>query len=90
MSDFLDVIRGRGSSLLLDAPPKIADTDECAQRACLRIADVTVIHSVTTSATGSTATDMVSGPVDQGLLSAVPSMTSLEAGRLGRGLRPRA
>lgn len=39
-------------------PPKIADTDECAHRACLRMADVTVIHSVTTSATGSIATDM--------------------------------
>lgn len=36
----------------------MADTDECAQRACFRIADVTVMHSVTTSATGLTATVM--------------------------------
>lgn len=35
----------------------MADTDECAQRACLRIAEVTVMHSVITSATGSTATE---------------------------------
>jgi hypothetical protein len=38
--------------------PRIAVTDECAQRVCLRIADVTVMHSVTTSATGLTATEM--------------------------------
>lgn len=36
----------------------MAETDECAQRACLRMADVTVIHSVTTRATGLTATVM--------------------------------
>jgi hypothetical protein len=30
----------------------MAATDECAQRACLRIAEVTVMHSVTTNATG--------------------------------------
>ena len=33
----------------------MAATDECAQRACFRMADVTVIHSVVTKATGSTA-----------------------------------
>lgn len=33
----------------------MAETDECAQRACLRMAEVTVIHSVVTRATGSTA-----------------------------------
>lgn len=32
------------------------EMEECAQRACLRIALVTVIHSVTTRATGSIAT----------------------------------
>ena len=42
-------------------PPKIADTDECAHRACFRIADVTVIHSVVTRATGSMAMGIV-GP----------------------------
>lgn len=38
------------------APPSIAATEECAQRACLRIADVTVMHSVMTKAIGSIAT----------------------------------
>ena len=36
-------------------PPRIAETLECAQRACLRMAEVTVMHSVVTSATGSIA-----------------------------------
>jgi hypothetical protein len=36
----------------------MAATEECAQRACFRMADVTVIHSVTTRATGLTATVM--------------------------------
>lgn len=36
----------------------MAETEECAQRACFRMADVTVTHSVTTSATGLTATEM--------------------------------
>ena len=39
----------------------MADTEECAQRACFRMAEVTVIHSVTTSATGLTATEMGRG-----------------------------
>ena len=39
----------------------MAATEECAQRACFRIADVTVIHSVTTRATGLTATVMGRG-----------------------------
>ena len=42
----------------LELPPKIADTEECALRACLRMAEVTVIHSVVIKATGSTATEM--------------------------------
>jgi hypothetical protein len=41
--------------------PRIEDIDECAQRACFRMADVTVIHSVTTRATGSIATATVFG-----------------------------
>ena len=44
------------AGVLLDDPPSIAATEECAQRACFRIAEVTVMHSVTTSATGLTAT----------------------------------
>jgi hypothetical protein len=43
---------------LFEELPRIAATEECAQRACFRIADVTVIHSVTTRATGLTATVM--------------------------------
>jgi hypothetical protein len=46
------------AGVLLEEPPRIADTEECAHRVCLRIADVTVMHSVTTSAIGLTATDM--------------------------------
>jgi hypothetical protein len=42
--------------VLFDELPRIAATEECAHRACLRMADVTVIHSVTTRATGFTAT----------------------------------
>ena len=34
----------------------MAATEECAHRACLRMADVTVIHSVITRAIGSMAT----------------------------------
>lgn len=39
-------------------PPKMADTEDWAQRACLRMAEVTVMHSVTTSATGSIEADI--------------------------------
>lgn len=66
----------------------MAETDECAQRACFRIAEVTVIHSVTTSATGLTATVMgwgsrfatVSWRVDAPLPS--PSVLDMVSGRL--------
>jgi hypothetical protein len=40
-----------------EVTPRIAETEECAQRACFRMADVTVIHSVVIKATGSTATE---------------------------------
>lgn len=49
------------AGVLFDDPPRIAATEECAQRACFRMAEVTVIHSVTTSATGFTATVMGRG-----------------------------
>lgn len=42
-------------------PPRMAATDECAHRACFRMADVTVIHSVVIRATGSIATDIGAG-----------------------------
>ena len=49
----------RNEGVVVDAgPPKIAEMEDCAQRGCFRIADVTVTHSVTTNATGSTATVM--------------------------------
>ena len=50
-----------GSASLLDVrlwsspPPSIAETEDWAQRAFLRIAEVMVIHSVVIKATGSTA-----------------------------------
>jgi hypothetical protein len=49
------------AGVLFDELPRIAATDECAHRACFRIADVTVMHSVTTRATGLTATVMARG-----------------------------
>jgi hypothetical protein len=70
--------------VLFDELPRIAATEECAHRACLRMADVTVIHSVTTRATGFTATVMgrgfelavVSWSVDAAL-SSLPSLDML-------------
>jgi hypothetical protein len=46
------------AGVLFEELPRMAATEECAHRACLRMADVTVIHSVTTRATGLTATVM--------------------------------
>lgn len=46
------------AELLPAPPPRIAETELCAHRACLRIAEVTVIHSLTTKPTGSTAIDV--------------------------------
>ena len=43
----------------LEDPPRIAETEECAHRGFFRMADVTVMHSVVTKATGSTATEML-------------------------------
>ena len=40
----------------LGLPPRMEETEEWAQRACFRMADVTDIHSDMTRATGSTAT----------------------------------
>ncbi len=66
---FLDFLRALRSSrgvegrepckleLGAELPPKIVETDECAHRACFRMAAVTVMHSVVTRATGSTATE---------------------------------
>lgn len=44
--------------------PRMEEMLEWAQRACFRIAEVTVMHSVTTSDTGSMATgmDAIPGP----------------------------
>jgi hypothetical protein len=43
---------------LVELPPKIAVTEECAHLACFLIAEVTAMHSVITRATGSTAIDI--------------------------------
>lgn len=42
-------------------PPRIDETDECAQLACLRMADITVMTSVVMSATASTAITVLRG-----------------------------
>lgn len=72
---------------MFEDPPKIAATDECAQRACLRIAEVTVMHSVTTSATGLTATVMGRGSRLAGAFSwrvvASTSISSLDIAAIG-------
>lgn len=49
-------------------PPRIAETDEWAHRACLRMADATVIHSVVIRATGSMATETETGKAPGRLL----------------------
>jgi hypothetical protein len=46
---------------MFELPPRIAETEECLQRPSFLIADVTVMHSVTTNATGSTATEIALG-----------------------------
>jgi hypothetical protein len=38
-------------------PPRMAETDECGERACLWMAEVMDMHSEITSDTGSTETD---------------------------------
>jgi hypothetical protein len=42
----------------LGLPPRMAETDECGERACFWIAEVIEMHSEMTSDTGSTATEM--------------------------------
>lgn len=53
------VRRGEGAE-----EPRMDEMELWAQRACLRMAEVTVMHSVTTSATGSMATG--TGPERRG------------------------
>lgn len=45
-------------SCWLGPPPRMADTLDCAHHGCFRMAEVTVMHSVMTRATGSTAMAM--------------------------------
>jgi hypothetical protein len=77
----------------LEPPPRMAETLECAQRACLRIADVTVMHSVATSPTASTAmvtgACAVSGSVAAGASVRVAVVVCMAAGG-GAGLRARS
>jgi hypothetical protein len=67
---------------LFEELPRIAATDEWAHRACFRMADVTVIHSVTTRATGLTATVMGRGAklavVSCSVEAALSSLSSLD------------
>jgi hypothetical protein len=68
------VRRGEGAE-----EPRIEEMELWAQRACLRIAEVTVMHSVTTSATGSIAT--VKGLERRGIgrsMSAMVAVVELE------------
>lgn len=50
------------------------------------MADVTVMHSVTTSATGLTATDILSAAADQALLSEEPSMMGVKVWTCGASI----
>ena len=59
--------------VVFDAP-SIEDIEECAHRVCLRIALVTVMHSVTTKATGSIATPIVRGWTPFDRESAIPAI----------------
>jgi hypothetical protein len=58
------------------APPKMAETDECAHLACFRMDEVTVMHSVITSDTGSTAIGI--DPLGPAATSPVISGTELD------------
>jgi hypothetical protein len=61
------VRRGEGAE-----EPRIEEMELWAQRACLRMAEVTVMHSVTTSATGSIATG--TGPERRGRRTSMSAM----------------
>jgi hypothetical protein len=77
------VRRGEGAE-----EPRIEEMELWAQRACLRIAEVTVMHSVTTSATGSIAT--VTGLERRGIgrsMSAMVAVVKLEEWYRRRGRR---
>jgi hypothetical protein len=75
------VRRGEGAE-----EPRMEEMELWAQRACLRIAEVTVMHSVTTSATGSIAT--VTGLERLGIGRSMSAMVAVavveEYGRRGR------
>ena len=46
-----------------EAPPSIAETDECAHLACFLMAEVIVIHSVVIKATGSIVISTLTGGI---------------------------
>ena len=58
----------------------MAETDECAHRACFLIAEVTVIHSVVIKATGSTAIDILESLVVGVCVRGRCSYTNVRAG----------
>lgn len=49
---------GEASCRGLGLPPRIAETEECGERACFCIAEVIDMHSDMTSEIGSTATEI--------------------------------
>jgi hypothetical protein len=61
------VRRGEGAE-----DPRMEEMELWAQRACLRMAEVTVMHSVTTRATGSMATG--TGPEWRGICRSMSAM----------------
>jgi hypothetical protein len=87
--DVLDDLKAEDASrsYILEelAPPKIAATDECAHLACFRIDEVTVMHSVITRDTGSTAIGIV--PLGPAGTSPVFSGTELDIVARGKGSR---
>lgn len=66
-------------------PPRIAETDEWAHRACFLIAEVTVMHSVVIKATGSTAIDILVSQEGLMCISGLWSWSFIRAGNSTAG-----
>lgn len=70
---------------MADPPPRIAETDEWAHRACFLIAEVTVMHSVVIKATGSTAMDILVSQEGKMCISGLWSWSFIRAGNSTAG-----
>lgn len=66
----------------LGLPPSIEETEDCAHRACLRMTEVTDMHSLITSDTGFTATD--TGLLRNCALGAWSGLAAMVSGPLDR------